>query len=251
MNERLKQSDTDSETGQPAADKARHDRRAALKSTMLGGAAVTGAAWVTPVINTVILPAHAQTTDSGGEPGGGTDPILGPYFGDVSELLLTVNEDPASSANSTDSLLAKAINTIVPNAHAGSDSNLLCVEMTSDTTYNATLAYPYNLSMDDGWVVEQNEIKLLQIGSGYAYFRASGTIGTPSFLEPDCPNFKGYPLNVTMPTVNDVTITIFMASTTIPATACRLPEASCPTLYNPCVEQVEPKQDVVTDICTI
>lgn len=37
---------------------------------ILKGAAI-GSAWTAPVIQSVLIPAHAATTDSGGEPGGG------------------------------------------------------------------------------------------------------------------------------------------------------------------------------------
>lgn len=56
--------------------KTTNSRRRLLKSAMIGGG-VLGASqdkWSRPIIDSVVLPAHATTTGSGAAPGGGAAP---------------------------------------------------------------------------------------------------------------------------------------------------------------------------------
>lgn len=48
---------------------SKNNRRSAVKKVLagggvLGGAAITSSTWVKPVVNSVLLPAHAQGTDA-------------------------------------------------------------------------------------------------------------------------------------------------------------------------------------------
>ncbi|MEM7194444.1 MAG: hypothetical protein AAF402_05810 [Pseudomonadota bacterium] len=54
--------------------KVTSDRRSALKTALAGSAvaATVPAAWIKPTVSSVVLPGHASTTDSGGDPGAGT-----------------------------------------------------------------------------------------------------------------------------------------------------------------------------------
>jgi hypothetical protein len=62
-----------------------NNRRKVVKALSIAG--VVGVAWQTPVINSVILPAHAQTSDSsdvGWVPGDGTGALSSEeYLGDT------------------------------------------------------------------------------------------------------------------------------------------------------------------------
>ena len=62
-------------TGQKQ-DQHQSGRRQVLKSTLAGGAVISTSIlpekWTKPAVDSVILPAHAGTTGSGGDPGAGT-----------------------------------------------------------------------------------------------------------------------------------------------------------------------------------
>lgn len=70
--------DKKSETGLESkqAAKSIENRRKAVRAIVLGGGAVTGAKslpseWSAPLVNSVVLPAHAETTDESGSSGEG------------------------------------------------------------------------------------------------------------------------------------------------------------------------------------
>ncbi|MEM7194445.1 MAG: hypothetical protein AAF402_05815 [Pseudomonadota bacterium] len=57
------------------------NRRQTLKAALAGSAvaATVPAAWIKPTVSSVVLPGHASTTDSGGDPGSGTPaPVCDP-----------------------------------------------------------------------------------------------------------------------------------------------------------------------------
>ena len=201
-------------------------RRKLLKTT-LGGTILGGAAasspWVKPVVESVVIPAHAETTDSGGDPGSGIN-NLGPYFGSVDSIALAQHFDDSDS----ESLLTKAGDLLVPEASAISDVPLeplpvnrtyLCVTMTSETGFNAKLAWYRSLYQTN---LDQTKVLL----TTYELYEANGTLGVVTPLISACGN---EPINtiISNPTETEVGVQMFMQNTTIPATACALPETGC------------------------
>lgn len=108
------------------------ERRKTLKKILVGTgaagvAAVAPQKWATPVINSVVLPTHAQTS------------------------LLSLNySDPNAGAFTPADLL----DSLVPSAHAGLlGVESLCINFNSDmTTYNAALQQIGQLNVVDGKV---------------------------------------------------------------------------------------------------
>ncbi len=119
-------------------------RRKALKKLLVGsGAAVAAsqtlpAKWTKPVVDSVILPAHAQTTVVPTTPAPTTTlPIIN-FRGQFSVTITPIN----SIDQPQEGLYAAILNTVIPNAHAGGlpqDSADMCIEV-NGTNFTATLA---------------------------------------------------------------------------------------------------------------
>jgi len=102
--------------------KSNDSRRKLLKSIAAGsGAVVAGKSlpesWSKPVINSVMLPAHAETTDGSGSAGGDatTTPAPISYFDTDLDFLVTQRE---TGAMEKPRLLANIANVLVPEVHA-------------------------------------------------------------------------------------------------------------------------------------
>ena len=194
----------------------------ALGGTIIGGAAAS-TPWVKPVVESVVLPAHAATTDSGGDPGSGIN-NLGPYFGSVDSLLVADAEGSADSK----SLLSEVGDMLVPQAEAVTEviaqpvpinRTYLCVTMTSENGFNAKLAWYRSLyqTKSDGTKV---------LFDAYELYEGNGTLGVVTALASTCGN---EPINtiISNPTETEVGVQMFMQNTTIPASPCALPETGC------------------------
>ncbi len=103
-----------SKKGQSAIERRKTLKKILAGTGAAGVAAVAPQNWTTPVINSVVLPSHAQT----------------------SRLSLNYS-DPNAGAMMPSDLL----DSLVPSAHAGSEAvKALCINFNSDmTTYNAAL----------------------------------------------------------------------------------------------------------------
>ena len=105
---------TNDKPGQNKATKNRRDllKKLALSSSALAAGGVLPKHWVRPAVDAVVLPAHARTSNLR-------------FFGLVSaNILLNKN-----NLDEPDSLLAKALDSTVPAAHAqGRRPHALCVE---------------------------------------------------------------------------------------------------------------------------
>ena len=121
-------------------NKIAENRRKLLKSVAAGGGAIIAGkaipeSWVKPAVDSVVLPAHAQTS-------------RGPFSGTQMASL------------DSDSLMARATDSLVPQAHAA-DLNYevsWCITPTSDTTakvrFMVTEDYGDNICDADLWTTE-------------------------------------------------------------------------------------------------
>ena len=77
--------------------KSSESRRKLLKSIAAGsGAVVAGKSlpenWTAPIVDSVVLPAHAATTGGDGEPGSGTPPSGSLEFSSLQRRLILILE---------------------------------------------------------------------------------------------------------------------------------------------------------------
>lgn len=143
-------------------------RRKALKSLLVSGTVVTGGSmlpktWTKPVVDTIVLPSHAATTDdSGSLPGEGTTtavPAVNYYF-DLSQTT-GLKATPSSSKQM---FAERVLDTLIPTAHAdlGPHIAYACISITGNT-YTARVIWSPNGDYAD-------------------YSGISGTVGTTQNL---------------------------------------------------------------------
>ena len=112
-------------------------RRKVLKSIAVGAIAVVAGqslpeAWSKPVVDAVLLPAHAETTDDSGSSGGGVTttttttttaaPVPDTYFGLKVPIIQLVTENGAAAQGKE--MLASAVDALIPQAHARISSDI-------------------------------------------------------------------------------------------------------------------------------
>ena len=75
------------------SDKQSEKRRRLIKSLTAGGAAVTviPSRWTSPIVDSIVVPSHAELTAGGGGPGAGVDPCASPGSGMSNTPGLTAN----------------------------------------------------------------------------------------------------------------------------------------------------------------
>ncbi|MEM7194032.1 MAG: hypothetical protein AAF402_03720 [Pseudomonadota bacterium] len=216
-------------------NQSNHDRRRALKQTLLGTGILATAHWSRPVVESVVLPAHATTTDSGGDESGGNTSAS--YFQNVSEQLFTFdrsnvseNQIIAASDNPVpENIVGRLSNLVVPPAQAQEsvrETNIYACVTTSDgTTYNVDYTLVFSPS-------------IFTSGSTTVY-SGSGPLNTaiPLSRDPnDCGDIKGIEFSptaiVSSPTESDVQLSVnilkFGGDVTVGAGACRSFTPSCP-----------------------
>ncbi|MEM7194357.1 MAG: hypothetical protein AAF402_05350 [Pseudomonadota bacterium] len=94
-------------------------RRAALAKAGVTGGAIAGGVWAKPMINSTVLPAHAATTDSGGDPGEGTTTTIAPSPISMTGPTAPVEYLASTGANAgSQNLIARAVDSVVPRANA-------------------------------------------------------------------------------------------------------------------------------------
>ena len=208
-------------------------RRRLLKNTLLGGATVTsgiaGAKWVKPSVQSVLLPAHANTTDSGGDPGSGTEDLLGPYFGAVPQFAVSTDQQQ-------EGMLASLADSLVRPAQAQQVflAPQICITMTSATTVNIKYAewLPFPGSRKGGADQADDDAPVMEINGGYVLFEGNGSLdSTISVLDTACNFFIGYKMEVSMPTPSNIQVTLFgKINASVPAATCALPLTICPKI---------------------
>ncbi len=115
-------------------------RRKVLKKLLVGGGAAVAASqtlptkWTKPVVDSVILPAHAQTTVVPTTPAPTTTVFMQNFRGPVSAAFTAI--DP----NQTQEGLFAVLDTIIPQAHAGTVTATgdMCIEV-NGTNFTASL----------------------------------------------------------------------------------------------------------------
>ncbi|MEM7194358.1 MAG: hypothetical protein AAF402_05355 [Pseudomonadota bacterium] len=105
-----------------SGSKVAKGRRAALAKAGVTGGAIAGGVWAKPMINSTVLPAHAATTDSGGDGGSGTTSTTTPAapaaisMNGPTDLISALGS--TSSHRDSQSIAARAIDAVVPRADA-------------------------------------------------------------------------------------------------------------------------------------
>jgi hypothetical protein len=106
-------------------------RRKLLKSIAAGSGAIVAGKnlpekWTRPVVDSVMLPAHAQTSESA--------PSTGPFAG---------SNDISITMKNYDSHFAKVADSLVNTAHAAPETRTLsyCITVNDDNTANVTVLY--------------------------------------------------------------------------------------------------------------
>ncbi|MEM7194625.1 MAG: hypothetical protein AAF402_06725 [Pseudomonadota bacterium] len=156
-------------------------RRKAIKTLGIGGAGLAApAAWQKPVIDTVLLPSHAQTTDSGGDGTGGTttpEPFSGVFFGDVDGVLSTTSINGPGDVLTDKALIAQSesgpMSWLISDAHANATETHICITVTGDQ-FSAALQVPVVLHSGGG--LEEQEIAKF-IGEFEVFYVLEGTVG--------------------------------------------------------------------------
>ena len=217
---------------------SKNSRRRILKGTLLGGAAVTsgmaGNKWVKPTVQSVLLPAHANTTDSGGDPGSGTN-LFGPFFRTIDPIAVG-NRD---SLSDSDSLLARAGDLVLPKGHASVPLTYICITMLSETAVSIQFYEWLKFPLPDKGADDQGQgddigddiMDPVFVSSGYVEFANTANIDQQTTLKDiNCDYFRGYPATVSNPTETSIDITIFKETFSVPVGPCRPPETACPSV---------------------
>ncbi len=170
--------------------KSNDSRRKLLKSIAAGsGAVVAGKSlpesWSKPVINSVMLPAHASTTDDSGTSGGDTTTTAAPTW--YSDTLSFIQTDTQNS------LLEDALSVLVQNAHAccSATQGSMCVDTSNAPTFKAQV--------------------LVTDGQTSALHTGSGTIGggpAKLIFSSGCDWFDGVSIAVSTPGENGAGYTV-------------------------------------------
>ena len=131
-----------------------NSRRRALKSALLTGGIVAGSnvlpqKWARPVVDSVILPSHADTTDDSGNLAEG-QPTAAPtvnYF--FSSPLDTAQTD--SLLKRTNSFAERALDIVVPTASAAPNATpvYVCLAITGNTFTGRVIREPYTNAFQD------------------------------------------------------------------------------------------------------
>ncbi len=135
-----------------------NSRRRALKSARLTGGIITGSSalphkWSRPVIDSVILPSHADTTDDTGNlPGDVTTtatPTVNYYFDISGQRQASVD----TIINESRSFAERTLNVVIPTASAYAPPSVgpiyVCLAITGSTFTGRVIREPYNMIYQD------------------------------------------------------------------------------------------------------
>ncbi len=162
----MKSKNNHSDNITPDTGHSSNKRRQALKNIALGGGLISAASmapqkWVRPVVDSVILPSHANTSDDNANlPGAATTtlaPVLDYTFGGIPQTVQSGIDEK------TQNIASRLLDTAIPTAQAYDDSK---------DTYYACLAITGNSY--------SGKIVIQRYGYYYdEYANISGTVGTP------------------------------------------------------------------------
>ena len=210
-------------------------KRNVLKGIIASGGILSADAmvkdkWTTPIVDSVMLPAHAVQTAGGGDEGAGEQSIT--YFDVISRDAMTKSElikDPASEKSFAERVLDQVIPQAKANHQIGQFNQLyICVTVTGT-------AFLLNITRDAG-------------EGGIFNYATSGTVGVISMVSGvanQCPDSSsisnGFDVLVENPTDSNVSVTLNDTSTPEPIVAL-INRANCVPFMGTCPprEQVEP-----------
>ncbi|MEM7194029.1 MAG: hypothetical protein AAF402_03705 [Pseudomonadota bacterium] len=228
-------------TPQSESDQPTESRRKTLKATLLGGGlvgATTATQWSKPVVDSVILPSHANTTGSGGDGGEGEDMQNASYFDDVSQVFdindaQRVNFEAEVYAKAPpimgDSIVDNLIDVITPVAEAqpvpapimSPSAYMCCSTSNGGDTYSVdfTVMYPGSRFKTSATIVHEG----------------SGPLGATIFLTPQkCPfvAFRSYTVILSNPTSDYIDVELLFPEEG--SENLRLPFGSCRSFTQEC-----------------
>ncbi|MEM7194624.1 MAG: hypothetical protein AAF402_06720 [Pseudomonadota bacterium] len=191
-------------------------KRKTLKALALGGIGAgiaAPAAWQKPVVDSVVLPAHANTTASGGDGTGGTTmaptteaPFSGNFFGNVNEVLTTSLQSP-NDPLSDQELIARSeaspLTWLISDAKAnGQEPTHVCIDV-NGSSFSAQIEIRDEITvhMGDELVSEDDIPKSEGVSLViYQYYTLNGTVGAPiQQMTDSCDNAYSAYLSVNSP----------------------------------------------------
>jgi len=142
----------------PDTPRPENERRHALKRALLvggiaGGASALPASWKRPVIDSIILPSHAETTTPEAANLGTEEPpapepeiITTNYYTDQMQQF-RADARPATEQN----IATRILDTVISSASAGTQQTLyyICIAITGDTYTGKIIALRYNNYYDE------------------------------------------------------------------------------------------------------
>ena len=207
-------------------------RRKILKAGLIGGtvtASQTPAKWTKPVVNSVLLPAHAVATGGGGDGGEGN---VTTYFRDITDIILTDVIDSnteviAESAEKSDGKIVGRMADLLLGTATAADI------IAEPRRLTATMCVAHdNGSVDITYTV-------VRTGFSTTVYTGSGALNAPVLISaPICPKVKTIIFQVTASNPTDMAIDVQFTGSkkpaagvfSVPAGNCISQQQVCPPL---------------------